>query len=73
MFFLLGYGLALPIGAKFATIKASQNRIAMIGHQVGVFLAAVGWGARGSVAMVAVHMLWIVAARIWFGMGSDSD
>ncbi len=73
MFFLLGYGLALPIGAKFASIKATQNRIAMIGHQVGVFLAAVGWGARGSIAMVAIHMLWIVVARIWFGMGSAQD
>ncbi len=73
MFFLLGYGLALPIGARFTTIRDTQNRVGMIGHQVGVFLAAVGWGARGSVAMVAVHMVWIVAARIWFGMGANRD
>ncbi len=71
LFFLLGYGLALPIGAKFATIKAAQNRIALIGHQAGVGLAAVGWATRGSVAMILVHLLWLIAASIWFNLKSD--
>lgn len=70
--FLLGYGLALPIGAKFGAVRASQNRLALIGHQAGVGLAALGWALRASAAMFLVHVLWLLAARIWFSLGAKA-
>lgn len=66
--FLLGYGLALPIGARLATVVAGQNRLAMWGHQAGVLLAGVGWLLRGQVLMAVIHGAWLIGASIWFGL-----
>jgi hypothetical protein len=67
--FLLGYGLALPIGMRLVGVVAGQNRLALAGHQLGVVIALVGWLLRGSVVLAVVHGLWLVAARVWFSLG----
>ncbi|MGF1598290.1 MAG: hypothetical protein ACFCVK_15375 [Acidimicrobiales bacterium] len=64
--FLLGYGLALPIGLRMVPIVAQQHRLAFAGHQVGVVIVLVGWLLRGSVGIAVIHALWLVGARIWF-------
>lgn len=63
---LLGYALALPIGMKLPQVVAQQNRLAMVGHQVGIVIAGVGWLLKESVGLAVVHGLWLVGARIWF-------
>lgn len=65
-FFLLGYGLALPIGMRLPRVAAEQNRLALAGHQVGVLLALVGWAFRDSLALAVFHGLWLIVAKIWF-------
>ena len=36
--FLAGYGLALPLAGRIATIVGNQQRLAFAGHQVGVLI-----------------------------------
>lgn len=64
--FLAGYGLALPLAARLSAIIAARQRLAFAGHQVGVVVALIGWLARGSIVMALLHVVWAVAARIWF-------
>ncbi|MEM7273245.1 MAG: hypothetical protein AAF547_09220 [Actinomycetota bacterium] len=65
-FFLLGYGLSLPIATRLAAVVAGQHRLAMWGHQLGMVLAAVGWLLRGQVLVGVGHILWMTGAGIWF-------
>lgn len=64
--FFVGYLLALPIALRMSTVVAKQHRLAMTGHQVGVFIATIGWLARGSVAIVVIHIAWMIGVRLWF-------
>ena len=66
--FLLGYGLALPIGARLPMIVANRNRLALWGHQVGVIIAAGGWLVRGRIVMALLHVVWLFVANAWFGL-----
>lgn len=70
--FLLGYGLSLPIVFRLVSIIAQQQRLAFAGHQVGMAIALLGWILNGRVMMAAIHAVWIIAARIWFGTASRS-
>lgn len=65
--FLLGYSLALPIGARLASVVADQKRLAMWGHQAGVLLATLGWLLRGQVLVAVIHGAWLAGAYAWFG------
>jgi hypothetical protein len=65
--FLLGYGLALPIGARLQAVVAGRHRLAMWGHQLGILIAALGWALRGGLAMAALHLAWLALAGVWFG------
>lgn len=65
---LLGYGLSLPIVFRLVSIVANQQRVAFVGHQVGMSVALLGWLVSGRAAMAIIHGLWLVAARIWFGL-----
>jgi hypothetical protein len=71
--FLLGYGLALPIGMKMGRVVAEQQRTALAGHQIGVVIALVGWLLKGSVAFAVVHVIWLVAVRLWFQVGGNTQ
>ncbi len=64
---VLGYGLALPIMARLGQVKATSNRLALFGHQVGIMIALVAWAARGRLVIVLVHLAWLAGVRIWFG------
>ncbi len=63
----LGYGLSIPIVARLTQLKQHRNRLAIVGHQVGMTIALVGWATRGRVVMVLIHLGWMIAVRIWFG------
>lgn len=67
--FIVGYGLALPILFRLVRIIAAQNRLAFAGHQIGMVIALLGWILNGRVMMAIIHGLWIIGARLWFGLG----
>lgn len=69
MLFLLGYGLALPLASRLTAIVSGQQRLAFAGHQVGVVIALLGWMVRGSFVMAVLHLIWVIAARIWYAAG----
>ncbi len=64
---LMGYGLALPIVARLTQLKARRHRLAIVGHQVGMTIALIGWAVLGRVPMVLIHLVWMIGVRIWFG------
>lgn len=66
--FLVGYGLALPIGARLGPVIRSGHRVAFLGHQLGVAIALLGWLLRGSAALVVAHIAWLALARLWLRM-----
>lgn len=66
--FLAGYGLALPIGSRLRAVVAEQHRLAMVGHQVGVLIATLGWVVRGRLLLAFVHLVWLTAAATWFAV-----
>lgn len=70
--FLLGYSLAIPIGMRMVSIVATQHRLAVTGHQVGVILALVGWLLRGTLVIALIHVAWLVGVRLWFQYGGAS-
>lgn len=65
--FIAGYGLALPLAGRLSTIVTDRQRLAFAGHQVGVLIALLGWLVRGSIVMALVHVVWVVAAKLWYG------
>lgn len=65
-FFLLGYGLSLPIATRLASIVASQQRLGLWGHQVGMLMAATGWILRGQALVMVGHLVWMIIAQVWF-------
>ncbi len=68
LLFLIGYGLAIPTGSRLLAIVARQHRLAFMGHQIGVIVAALGWALRGKTILFVIHLVWLVAARVWFGL-----
>lgn len=67
-FFLLGYGLSLPIATRLADVVARQQRLALWGHQFGMLLAGTGWVLRGQVLVMVGHVVWMIVAQIWFSL-----
>ncbi|MEL6981751.1 MAG: hypothetical protein AAFO29_04940 [Actinomycetota bacterium] len=65
--FLVGYGLALPIASRLATVVANQIRLAIWGHQLGMLIAALGWVMRGGVLVAVIHLAWMAFVGVWFG------
>jgi len=65
-FFLLGYGLGLPIATRLASIVTRQQRLALWGHQLGMMLAATGWLLRGQPLVMVAHIVWMIIAQVWF-------
>ena len=41
--------------------------ISLVGHQLGMMIAAVGWLFRGNVIVAIAHLLWVAFASVWFG------
>ena len=66
--FLAGYGLALPLAGRIATIVGNQQRLAFAGHQVGVLIALIGWLTRGAFVVATLHAVWVIATKIWYAM-----
>lgn len=66
LLFLVGYALVLPIALRRAKLDPSHLRLALSGHQLGLFLAGVGWLMSGRPWVAAAHLGWAVAARAWF-------
>lgn len=64
--FIAGYGLALPLAARLSAVIAGRQRLAFAGHQVGVLIALLGWLVRGSIVMALLHVVWVVAAKLWY-------
>lgn len=69
---VVGYGLALPIATRFPTVVRTGNRMALVGHQVGVAVAAVGWVVGGRTPLLWLHVLWLLVAAIWFNWRNPS-
>lgn len=68
MLFLLGYALAVPVALRFAKVATAQKSIGLLGHQLGVIIAGIGWALRGKLIIVGLHVVWLVVAKIWFSM-----
>jgi len=41
----------------------------MLGHQIGVIVAALGWMVRGSYPIAGGHLAWLIVARVAFAVG----
>ena len=63
---ILGYALALPIAAKMTTVVERQNRLAILGHQLGIMFATLGWILRGALFVALAHGIWLLIAYSWF-------
>ncbi len=63
---LIGYVLTVPIASRMKRVVESQNRLAMSGHQFGIGIICVGWVVGGRAPLIWLHILWAVAAIIWF-------
>ncbi len=66
LLFLVGYLLALPIALRMTSVVEKQHRMAFTGHQVGVFIATVGWLTRGAFVVALIHAAWMIGVRVWF-------
>ncbi len=64
--FLVGYGLALPPIFQWARVIARRSSLALAGHQFGMGIAMLAWFLRGRIAIGVGHLVWMVAAKIWF-------
>ncbi len=73
LLFFVGYLLALPIAFRMTSVVAKQHRMAFTGHQLGVFLATVGWLTRGAFVVVLIHAAWMIGVRIWFSANPGSS
>lgn len=63
---VVGYGLAIPVATQLPKVVRTGNRLALTGHQIGVSVAAVGWLIGGRTPLLWLHLLWLLAAAIWF-------
>lgn len=68
LLFLFGYALAVPTLSKLRQIIAEEHRLAFAGHQIGMTVASLGWMLRGRWVIVAIHVVWMIIARVWFGL-----
>lgn len=64
--FLVGYGLALPPIFQWARVIQKRSSLALAGHQLGMGISMLGWFLRGRVSIGVAHLVWMVAAKIWF-------
>ncbi len=64
---VLGYGLALPVAVRWRTVRPGMRNVALVGHQVGVGIAAAGWLMRGLILLAVIHLVWMFAARFVLG------
>ena len=62
---LLGYGLAIPIGARITHLPIKRLRVAVVGFQIGAILAGLGWALRSSPWMAVLHIAGAVGARLY--------
>ena len=64
--FLAGYGLALPVATRLTSVIRDQSRLIFVAHQLGIIVAGLGWILRGSMVVAVAHIVWLIAARLWF-------
>ena len=50
-----------------------RSSLALAGHQLGMGIAMLGWFLRGRVIIGIAHLVWMVAAKIWFEVATKSD
>ncbi len=63
---VLGYGVAAPTGFRLVQIVKNQHRMAFVGHQVGVIIAALGWAVKLSPIVAIIHIVWLIGTRLAF-------
>lgn len=73
LLFFVGYLLALPVAFRMTKVVEQQHRMAFTGHQLGVFLAIVGWMSRGTFVVAFIHAAWMIGVRLWFSAKAGSN
>jgi hypothetical protein len=63
---LFAYPPFLLTLARWRDIVRGRARLAALGHQVAGWVLVAGWLAAGQPVIAAVHLVWVVVARIWF-------
>lgn len=71
--FLVGYALALPVAFRWASVLERRSTLALTGHQLGIGVAMIGWFLRGRVYVAVAHLIWMIAAKIWFDVATRDD
>jgi hypothetical protein len=67
---LLAYPPFLLTLARWGDIVRSQARMAALGHLIAGFVVVVAWLLAGRPAFAAIHVAWLVVARLWFAAGA---
>ncbi len=70
--FLFGYALTLPALTRLVAVMNERQRLPFAGHQLGMGVALVGWLLRGRWLIAGIHLAWMVAARVWFALGTSA-
>lgn len=64
---LVGYGLAIPLLLRARTLTGRFRRLGLVGHQLGVLVAALGWAVRSRPVLAVAHLVWAMVARAVVG------
>jgi hypothetical protein len=70
--FAFGYPVSIVVILRFVPVVRDRRLKWLVAHDLAVLAIVAGWALKGDSRAVAINASWLVAATVWYALGSRS-
>jgi hypothetical protein len=70
--FAFGYPVSIAVILRFVPVVRERLLKWLVAHDLAVVAIVAGWALKGDRGAVAINACWLVAATLWYALGSRS-
>jgi hypothetical protein len=70
--FAFGYPVSIAVILRFVPVVRERRLKWLVAHDLAVVAIVAGWALKGDRRAVAINASWLVAATVWYALGSRS-
>jgi hypothetical protein len=70
--FAFGYPVSIVVILRFVPVVRERRMKWFVAHDLAVVAIVAGWALKGDSRAVAINASWLVAATVWYALGSRS-
>ena len=68
--FAFGYPTSIVVILRFVPVVRERRLKWLVAHDLAVAAIVAGWALKGDRRAVAINASWLVAANVWYALGS---